>query len=175
MTDRDRWGQIVIVTGSRHWTDRQAIASALHQLSPGLVVHGGARGADFHADAWAAANSVPCLSIPAEWERMGKRAGVVRNLRMLDTFPGATVLGFPLEGGRGTQHCMRTANQRNMRLIDGRNMAVLNQGPRPAAPFPRPRCSMCGERPAHNPKGGPGSPDGRCLQCRTILQKLEGK
>jgi hypothetical protein len=57
----------------------------------------------------ATAAGVKCVTVPAEWEKYGKRAGPLRNSVMLQRYPGALVVAFPLPGGSGTLHCMRTA------------------------------------------------------------------
>jgi hypothetical protein len=98
----------VIVTGSRYWTNVGAIELALEAEQPTLVVHGGARGADAIAHAWARRKGVAVQEYPADWQRQGKRAGPIRNVQMVSAHHTAVVLAFPL-GGPGTKHCMNVA------------------------------------------------------------------
>ncbi len=102
-----------IVTGSRDWTNAETIARVLTNACPKLVVQGGARGADTIAYHWARANRVDYVTFSARWSELGKRAGRERNVRMLEAFPDATVLAFPL-GGPGTRHCIEEARKRDM-------------------------------------------------------------
>lgn len=75
--------------------------SRLHAIRPiTLIIHGGARGADTLAGAWAHNNSVPVQVFYAEWERLGDLAGGIRNGRMLREGRPNRAVGFP--GGRGT-------------------------------------------------------------------------
>lgn len=108
----------VIVTGSRDWTDRDAVWTALDEHRPGLVVHGGCRGADREADLWCQARSVPRRVMPAYWKRPdgshNHRAGPERNLAMLERYPRALVLAFPGPKSRGTWHCVGAARARGM-------------------------------------------------------------
>lgn len=83
----------VIVTGSRTWTDYEAVRNALWAVWVGLnsprtmfVVHGAnPRGADNLADQ--AAVDTPNFIAerhPAEWERYGSEAGPIRNQSMVN-------------------------------------------------------------------------------------------
>jgi hypothetical protein len=114
-TTKSPFKHVVIVTGSRQWTDQDAIESLLENAMPDLVVQGGARGADEFARLWCAGSGVPCKTFHANWKALGRRAGIERNTRMLLAYPGAVVLAFPL-GGPGTRHCMREAQRLGMRL-----------------------------------------------------------
>jgi hypothetical protein len=119
----------VIATGSRVWRDCDLIYGVFDDLLRPIadyagelvVVHGGATGADSWVDAWArgvraAGRPVQVERFPVttqEWDRHGKRAGILRNERMVDA--GADlVVAFPLPGGRGTQHCMRYAQSKGI-------------------------------------------------------------
>jgi hypothetical protein len=107
----------VLVCGSRDWTDRDAIASALTGL-PGEhydieVIHGGARGADLIADEEARALGFATCRYPADWQAHGRRAGILRNLQMLDDKPNI-VLAFQVGGSRGTQHTIDEARRRGI-------------------------------------------------------------
>jgi YspA, cpYpsA-related SLOG family len=124
----------VIVTGSRKWHLPEVV---LHELSEVLkelpegenltVVHGSARsGADAYAAEWCRRwelSGYPCEERwPADWKRHGKRAGILRNIGMVDA--GAdVVLAFPLPDGKGTQHCMAYAAERE---IPVRNFGLLD-------------------------------------------------
>lgn len=91
----------VIVTGSRHWADRQAVYDALNDVyrtyGPFVLVHGKcATGADAIAHDWLALASrlVPVTEdpFPAAWER-GAKAGPERNERMVKA-GGQLLLAF---------------------------------------------------------------------------------
>ena len=106
----------VLITGSRHWTDEQAIEAALLSATanrPGksiTVVHGGASGADRLAGRLADEWGMNVEVHPAEWDKHGKAAGPIRNQKMVDL--GADVcLAFPMRGSRGTKHCMEAAHR----------------------------------------------------------------
>ena len=95
----------LLVTGGRNYSDFQALCTILdqtHQATPvTLLIHGGARGADSLAGAWAAFRQIPVRVFPANWTKHGKAAGPIRNQQMLtEGYPDA-YLAFP--GGRGTQ------------------------------------------------------------------------
>jgi len=93
----------VLVCGGRDFTDKAwlwSVLDAKHLALPiRMIIQGEARGADTLAKEWAASNKVPCLSVPADWEAHGKRAGFIRNALML-TFEPDLVLATP--GGKGT-------------------------------------------------------------------------
>lgn len=126
----------ILITGSRNWTDAQAIRDAIATAIAGFagpvtIIHGGARGADQLAAALAPTFGphVTCELWPADWEgpcrdecRPGHRrsrhdrssycpaAGNFRNQDMVDA--GTTVcLGFPLGTSRGTRDCLRRAGK----------------------------------------------------------------
>lgn len=99
----------VLVFGGRDYSDSDAVWAALDRVlakhGPFTLVEGGARGADRHAGRWAEARAgVRHEVYPADWSKLGRRAGVVRNQEMLDSGLDAAV-GFP--GGRGTADMAR--------------------------------------------------------------------
>jgi hypothetical protein len=72
-----------IVCGSRGWTRQDLIADRLFWLPPdAVVVHGAARGADRLASREAAKLGLVIETHPADWERHGRKAGVIRNWNM---------------------------------------------------------------------------------------------
>jgi hypothetical protein len=95
----------VLVTGSRTWTDTEAITQALDRLHAQhaaalRVVHGAnPRGADAIAQAWADAHGVPVETYPADWST-GRSAGPARNAAMVATGP-ELCLAFIADHSRG--------------------------------------------------------------------------
>lgn len=112
----------ILVTGSRDWTDRAAVAGALTAIAaantfrdrPTVIVHGACpTGVDAFADDWARwhARRSPLIEFerhPANWQLEGKRAGFIRNARMVSL--GADVcLAFVRNGSRGASHTAQLA------------------------------------------------------------------
>ncbi|MCX5209745.1 DUF2493 domain-containing protein [Kitasatospora sp. NBC_00240] len=105
----------IIVTGSRNWTDRQAVWDALAQAADGqdwdelVLVHGACpTGADHYASRWASLVGITQETYPANWTAHGKAAGPIRNQAMVAA--GADlVLAFPLGPSPGTRNCMAAA------------------------------------------------------------------
>lgn len=107
----------VVVTGSRDWNDWDAIEEQLSRLLSLVerpedlqVIHGDARGADKMCQYKARQRGAQVLAVPAEWDRLGKRAGHVRNTAMLDLEPDE-VVAFWLDRSRGTADCIRQARE----------------------------------------------------------------
>ena len=95
----------VLVCGGRDFADAQwlsdVLTGLLHETGGELlVIHGGARGADSLAWAFAQDHGLPRSVFLADWGRYGKRAGPLRNQRMLDEGRPDLLVAFP--GGRGT-------------------------------------------------------------------------
>lgn len=104
---------VIIVTASRNWTRKDRVWLILDSYMPRTVVEGNCRtGGDLHARQWCEARGIRPRSYTADWHRLGKPAGPIRNGRMLRDwmhFPDVRVVAFPMEGGSGTQDCCRQA------------------------------------------------------------------
>ncbi len=80
---------VIAVVGSRTFTDRQRLYAVLDDLTINydydsvLLVSGGARGADSLAEDWANESGVEIKVFEAEWETYGKRAGMIRNSKII--------------------------------------------------------------------------------------------
>lgn len=132
----------VIVTGSRAWTDKRAVYSALERLlrtsGPFVLVHGACpTGADAMAEEWYRLighdQGVMRVRYPAKWERedgtIDKGAGFARNADMVNK--GADlVLAFPL-GGNGTKHTMELARAKGIEVIEHEGEFVNKPPTRP--------------------------------------------
>jgi len=88
----------VIVCGSRDYTDRgllnQVLDALLAEAGAVTIIHGAARGADGLAGRWARERGQQVQEFPAEWDKYGKRAGFLRNTKMLQEGKPHLVIGF---------------------------------------------------------------------------------
>lgn len=119
----------ILITGSRTWDAADVIHDELDMCSnearnlqqPVTVVHGGARGVDRIAGTWArerAASGWPVTEEihPADWDNLGKRAGMVRNQTMVNL--GADFcLAFIRDNSPGATACARMAETAGIRVI----------------------------------------------------------
>ena len=104
----------VLVCGGRNFNGWTAMQRALDRISPDIIIHGAAGGADSMAGRYAQENNIPCRDFPAEWRRYGKSAGYRRNQQMLDEGKPDLVVAFP--GGRGTQNMVEISRQQGFEV-----------------------------------------------------------
>jgi hypothetical protein len=94
----------LLVCGGRNYAARDTAFAALdaidRKIGVGLVIEGGAPGADTIAWQWAKAHTVPFIEFRADWRKHGKAAGPLRNQEMIDDGKPDAVVA--LQGGRGT-------------------------------------------------------------------------
>lgn len=107
---------VVLVTGGRDYTNIAFVwytLDQIHKKTPiTLLVQGGATGADSLAEGWAIERVVPWKEYPvtkSDWKKLGKKAGPLRNRRMLEIEKPDLVVAFP--GGRGTADCKKQAKE----------------------------------------------------------------
>ena len=117
----------ILVTGSRGWEDVDAIRTVLDEITKQAVaagdeavtvVHGCAKGADMIADEWAREKGrlwpIWAERHPADWKKYGRRAGFVRNQKMVNL--GADVcVAFIKDGSRGATQCADLAEDHSIR------------------------------------------------------------
>ena len=102
--------------------ERQYATDRLDQLqirqNPSMIIHGNAYGADkwcgnYMRDTFC----IPTLAVPAEWKRYGKKAGWLRNTKMINLgIPVDLVVTFP--GGIGTEMMLKIAIQHGIETVN---------------------------------------------------------
>jgi YspA, cpYpsA-related SLOG family len=122
-----------IIAGSRGITSYALIQREMEPLlwewKISQVVSGGARGVDQLGEQWAKRNNIPVVQFIPNWNGYaGKRAGLVRNVRMAEY--AQALVAFWDGRSRGTKHMIETAQQRGLRVHVVRcEPLIVNQDP----------------------------------------------
>ena len=85
------------------------------------IVSGHCAGADKLGELYAEKRNVSVKIFPAEWERYGKRAGPIRNKRMVDYISGfehKIVIAFVSANTKGTRNTIALAKKANISVIE---------------------------------------------------------
>jgi len=111
----------IIITGSREHSDEALISKAIAEAAAGVdsnsvtIVHGAARGADTLAANAARRLGLATEAHAADWDRLGKRAGFIRNAEMAKL--GADIcLAFPIGESRGTRMMIDLAKKHGIEV-----------------------------------------------------------
>lgn len=108
----------VLVCGSRDYINEGrlfAVLDTFHSIHPiTQIIEGGARGADYLSKRWAMARGIPYHEVDADWNTHGKRAGPIRNQRMIDMYHPEHAVAFPLSQSRGTWDMINRCNVHNI-------------------------------------------------------------
>lgn len=118
---------IIMVTGGREFSDKEAVAIALEPYANvgNILLSGGARGADALCERFWRGRELPLVVMPAPWQRMGRPAGPARSHAMLagnSIAPYAilkpdVLVAFP--GGIGTRRAVERAKKLNIPVTYG--------------------------------------------------------
>lgn len=98
----------ILICGDREWTNYELVLRCVRKANAtepiDLIIEGECRGADVMGRRAAEACGIYIAPFPAEWDRLGKRAGPVRNQQMLDEGKPTEVWAFHdcLAQSRGT-------------------------------------------------------------------------
>ena len=79
---------------------------------------GAAIGADSAAETYAKESQIPFVKFPVtkeDWDTHGKKAGILRNIKMLEQFKPDIVIAFP--GGNGTENMCQETKKRHVCLF----------------------------------------------------------
>ena len=112
---------VVLVTGSRDWTDTIALEDDLRVANNTahaqgkllLVVHGACRGADLLAESICNGLGIHTAAIAALWQTNHRAAGPIRNEVMAALLEYDEVLAYPLPRSVGTKHMMKIARTKS--------------------------------------------------------------
>lgn len=106
----------IIIAGSRDM-DRRFVFDGLNKivneggerniLNGATILCGEARGADLIGREYAEMQHLEILSYPAEWDKHGKSAGLIRNAEMAKN--ADTLIAFWDGSSKGTKHMIDTA------------------------------------------------------------------
>ena len=109
----------VLVCGGRNFKDALTLGSWLggihkdHGIT--LLIHGGAKGADYMAGKFAEWAGIPVKVFPADWKKHGRSAGPIRNAQMIAE--GAPDLVVAFKGGTGTADMVRKARAAGVKVL----------------------------------------------------------
>jgi hypothetical protein len=124
----------VMVTGGRDYRNRERVFQILDGLNVGVLIVGDAGGADFLARSWAKMRLPQgrVEEFEADWKKLGKKAGPVRNSRMIEEGRPDIVVAFP--GGSGTADAVSKANAKNIKvwsIPDADVSEIKSEAPQP--------------------------------------------
>ncbi len=103
----------IIVAGGRDFTDYNLMKDRLDfyfkDIKP-TIICGEARGADSLGKKYAQEHGLEVISMPADWEKHGKAAGMIRNVAMSRIADG--LVAFHDSKSKGTAHMIQTMRNR---------------------------------------------------------------
>jgi len=102
------------IVGARTFTEYHQLERALGGIIleyglPKKVVSGGLRGANRLAIMWAINMGIPIVNHKLNWNKNGKSAEYVRNLKIVED--SSLLLAFPSCAGKETQRIIKTAQE----------------------------------------------------------------
>ena len=109
-----------IVCGPRDmgFEHQKLVLDTIRNSGASHVIQGGARGADFMAKLATLTLKLVHEEFPADWETHGKRAGPIRNQKMLDQNPDLVIAFVPKTGiSRGTGDMVKRANKKGTKVL----------------------------------------------------------
>jgi hypothetical protein len=105
----------IIIAGGRDFNDYSLLCYTLDDLrKPFEVVCGEARGADSLGKRYAIQHGLTVHSFPADWAKLGKSAGHVRNAQMAEFADG--LVAFWDGQSKGTAGMIRLAERRGLKV-----------------------------------------------------------
>lgn len=112
----------ILICGDRDYKDWMQVREYLDTISrTAIIIHGGARGADSIAGNLATYLNMKVIKYPADWDKYGRAAGILRNQQMLDEGHPDLVVYFhkDLENSKGTKDMVTRAVDNKIKTING--------------------------------------------------------
>jgi hypothetical protein len=102
------------IVGSRNFTDPERLSRIVDKVQGDitLIVSGGARGADTLAEYYAKKKAIPYLIFPADWDKHGKKAGILRNQDIVDN--ADAMIAFLAPESKGTRDSIKRAQKKGI-------------------------------------------------------------
>lgn len=108
----------VAIVGSRSFNDYALLCKEVESLvgvaNITHMVSGGAKGADKLGEVWAKEHNVPTIIHRAEWSLFGRRAGMMRNSKIIDD--ADVVIAFWDGVSKGTDDSIKKAKKAGKRV-----------------------------------------------------------
>lgn len=106
-----------IIAGSRSITSPKIVAAAIAECgwTPTEVVCGRAKGVDTLGEHWAIQHRVPIKYFSPDWQQFGKRAGILRNVKMAE-YAQALIAIWDGES-KGTKHMIDEAESKCLKVF----------------------------------------------------------
>ena len=112
----------ILICGDRDYKDWMQVRDYLDTISrTAIIIHGGAKGADSIAGNLATYLNMKVIKYPADWDKYGKAAGILRNQQMLNEGHPDLVVYFhkDLENSKGTKDMVTRAVDNKIKTING--------------------------------------------------------
>lgn len=112
----------VIICGSRDYDNYEKLKDACdfylsRKIQSGekvVIISGGARGADSLGEKYAKERGLEVKIFPADWEKYGKRAGIIRNKKMAEIANACIAFPNAYSENKGTRNMITLAKQMNL-------------------------------------------------------------
>lgn len=109
-----------IIAGSRTITDYAKVCSIIEEAKiDGIVitevVSGTAKGIDQLGERWAFFNNIPVKKFPADWDKYGRVAGIMRNQQMAEY--AEALIAIWDGSSNGTRNMIQEARNRNLKVF----------------------------------------------------------
>jgi hypothetical protein len=117
-------GMRVLVCGTRTFSDKKVIRDVLRRLpEESVVIEGRAKGADSIAAKVAGERGLEVLEFPADWDKKGRAAGIIRNQQMLDKGDPDVIYAFYMDlrdrdTSIGTKDMVRRGLKADVRVVE---------------------------------------------------------
>ena len=118
----------ILICGDRNWQDKEPIRRELKTIIKlfgpvAHIIHGCCRGADKMAGEVAEEMGIEVMEFPADWNKYGRKAGILRNIEMLDEGKPDMVLAFH----ENIANSKGTANMVSRSKSDGLTVLVFDR------------------------------------------------